>query len=88
MAIPQDSEHAHSHNALDSFLPVMSMGQITSTIWTCPVPGWISRNMWHLQIFLCRIAGQFLRGGICLTGGYTYQRGIGTAAVWPYPEIR
>jgi len=33
------------------------------------------------------LANSFV-GGSALRGGYTYQRGIGTAAVWPYPEIR
>ena len=37
---------------------------------------------------LCRIACQFLHVGILLTGGYAYQRGIGSAAIVPYPEIR
>jgi hypothetical protein len=43
-------EHAHSQNALDSFLSVMPMVQIALKMWTCPARGWIARKMCHLYV--------------------------------------
>ena len=76
---------------LESVFPVMPMGQIASRIWTCPARGEISRKMCHLQVL------EFPRsnrlpipscGDLPLRGGYSYQRGIGSAAILPYPELR
>ena len=60
-------------------------------IWAGPTRGWISREMYHLRVRefpILNCLPILSCKDLPFTGGYTYQRGIGSAAIVPYPAIR